>query len=311
MPTPSTRRGTRRERGPTGTRRTPTIAGGRRCLPATRTTPIRVRGDSRAPRAVRRRAAAHPPPPLDRDGAGGVRLRGRHLSSAPPDCSGPRASTAGLASAAVGCTTAAANSAIRSARRKASRSRPPSNQAAPRWVPIATPAPASSTCAAFSGLGRHTVLAGRAALARRWGDLDGRRLFSAAGPGPSVAAFDFGRDTIGLLRGFAAEDVVGSRAAVANADLRFPLAYPQRGLGSWPIFPAALHAAVFVDAGNAWEQRVPRCRYPHVGRRRALRRHRARALPSAHASPAASPGRAIRSTADSSAAVFGRVGRAF
>ncbi len=85
-------------------------------------------------------------------------------------------------------------------------------------------------------LGRHTVVAGRVAFAGASGPPQGRRLFSAAGPGPSVAAFDFGRDTIGLLRGVAAEDVVGSRAAVANVDLRFPLAYPERGFGSWPIF---------------------------------------------------------------------------
>ena len=108
----------------------------------------------------------------------------------------------------------------------------------------------------FQRLVGHTVLAGRAALAAAWGPLEGRRLFSAAGPGPSVAAFDFGRDAIGLLRGVAADDVVGSRAAVLNADLRFPLSYPQRGPGSWPIFLQSLHAAVFVDAAQAWDRAV-------------------------------------------------------
>jgi Tol biopolymer transport system component len=99
---------------------------------------------------------------------------------------------------------------------------------------------------------RHTVIAARAAIATGWGDADAR-VFSAGGSGPSYSVFDFGRDTIGLLRGFAPEDVVGPRAAVANLDLRVPLAYPQRGYGSWPVFFRAIHAAAFVDAGSVWD----------------------------------------------------------
>jgi Omp85 superfamily domain/WD40-like Beta Propeller Repeat len=101
--------------------------------------------------------------------------------------------------------------------------------------------------------GRHTVLAGRFAAAAGWGPLRARRVFSAGGAGPSYPVFDFGRDTIGLLRGFAPEDIVGSRAAIANLDLRVPLARFQRGAGTWPIFVRALHGAVFVDAGEAWD----------------------------------------------------------
>jgi outer membrane protein assembly factor BamA len=100
--------------------------------------------------------------------------------------------------------------------------------------------------------GRHTVIAARAAVAAGWGDVGARRVFSAGGAGPSYPVFDFGRDAIGLLRGFAPEDIVGSRAAVANLDLRVPLFRPQRGIGSWPVFFRAIHAAAFVDAGNAW-----------------------------------------------------------
>jgi outer membrane protein assembly factor BamA len=99
----------------------------------------------------------------------------------------------------------------------------------------------------------HTVVAARAAAALAWGDVLSRRVFSAAGPGPSDPVFDFGRDTVGLLRGFAPEDVVGTRVAVANVDVRFPLARIQRGLGSWPIFFHTIHAAGFFDAGNAWD----------------------------------------------------------
>ena len=100
---------------------------------------------------------------------------------------------------------------------------------------------------------RHTVLAGRFGAAMGWGPRGARRLFSAGGAGPSYPVFDFGRDTIGLLRGFSPEDLVGSRAAVANLDLRFPLARFQRGAGTWPIFFRALHGAAFVDAGQAWD----------------------------------------------------------
>jgi hypothetical protein len=101
--------------------------------------------------------------------------------------------------------------------------------------------------------GAHSVLAARVAMAGSWGPEGDRRIFSAAGPGPSVDAFDFGRDTIGLLRGFNPEDVVGSRTAVANLDLRFPLWRIERGPGTLPAFVRAVHAAVFADAGNAWE----------------------------------------------------------
>ncbi len=101
--------------------------------------------------------------------------------------------------------------------------------------------------------GSHTVVAGRLAFAAGWGPPGARRLFSAGGPGPSAPEFDFGRDTIGLLRGFDAADLTGSRAAVANLDLRFPIARLQRGAGSWPVFFRTVHAAAFVDAGQAWD----------------------------------------------------------
>jgi len=101
--------------------------------------------------------------------------------------------------------------------------------------------------------GQHTVIAGRLGLAAGWGPVSARRVFSAGGSGPSYPLFDFGRDTIGLIRGVAPEDVVGSRAAVANLDLRVPLARLQRGLGWWPVFFRSINAAAFLDAGNAWD----------------------------------------------------------
>ncbi|HEY2431476.1 MAG TPA: hypothetical protein VGI12_02305 [Vicinamibacterales bacterium] len=121
--------------------------------------------------------------------------------------------------------------------------------------------PASGTAAAMvldarlyqRVLSRHTVLALRLAGASSRGDTVAQRIFSAAGNGPLPAAFDFGNGAIGLLRGFDPDDVIGTHAAVANADLRFPLLRVQRGAGTWPFFVRALHGAAFVDAGTAWD----------------------------------------------------------
>ena len=159
-------------------------------------------------------------------------------------------------------------------------------------------------------LGRHTVLAGRVAFAGASGPPQGRRLFSAAGPGPSVAAFDFGRDTIGLLRGVAAEDVVGSRAAVANVDLRFPLAYPERGFGSWPIFLRSLHSAIFVDAGQAWNRTIRLGDFrTSVGGELSLDVVLGHYLPLTFSGGAAWTHDPV--AAHSALGVFGRIGRAF
>ena len=102
-------------------------------------------------------------------------------------------------------------------------------------------------------LTRHTVFAVRFAAASSWGDAAGRRVFSAAGPGSAQPAFDFSRDAIGLLRGFDPEDVVGTHAAVFNADLRVPLLRVQRGVATLPLFVRSIHAAAFVDAAHAWD----------------------------------------------------------
>jgi hypothetical protein len=43
--------------------------------------------------------------------------------------------------------------------------------------------------------------------------------------------------------------------ALVNADYRWPIARPQRGAGTWPIFLHTIHAAVFADAGETWTDR--------------------------------------------------------
>jgi hypothetical protein len=155
----------------------------------------------------------------------------------------------------------------------------------------------------YRRLSGHVVLAGRVAAAGSWGEPGARRLFSAAGPGPADLAFDFGGDTIGLLRGVASEDVVGSRAAAASIDLRFPLRRVQRGVRTWPLFFRTIHAAAFVDAGHAWDVRTS------AGGELSLD------LVLAHYFPLTVVGGAAwtrdPATGRQRAAVFGRIGRAF
>jgi hypothetical protein len=99
---------------------------------------------------------------------------------------------------------------------------------------------------------RHGVVALRAAGAAAWGDEHARRFFSAAGSGPQYGGFDVGSGAIGLIRGLDSDAVIGDRAAVINADYRWPLWSVERGVGTVPVFFRTVHAAVFADAGNAW-----------------------------------------------------------
>jgi hypothetical protein len=79
-----------------------------------------------------------------------------------------------------------------------------------------------------------------------------RRTFHLGGAAASTDAIDFGRNAASLLRGFGVDTFAGSHAAVLNADYRFPIARPQRGVGTWPVMIHTLHGAVFADAGHAW-----------------------------------------------------------
>jgi hypothetical protein len=106
----------------------------------------------------------------------------------------------------------------------------------------------------FRALPRHGVVAARAGGATSWGERPVRRVFNAAGPGPQSVGFDFGSGAIGLLRGFSASDLFGFHAAVVNMDYRFPLAWPQRGIGTLPVMLRNIHGAVFADVGHAWDE---------------------------------------------------------
>lgn len=99
------------------------------------------------------------------------------------------------------------------------------------------------------GVARHHVLAIRAAAGTSTGDPGARRQFSLGGSAVPIAPFDYGRHALGLLRGFDIDAMTGSALAGANLDYRFPLAWIERGIRTWPFFLHNFHAAVFADVG--------------------------------------------------------------
>jgi hypothetical protein len=98
----------------------------------------------------------------------------------------------------------------------------------------------------------HHVLALRTAGGASSGDPTVARTFHLGGAQSNAQTLDFGRDAISLLRGFASDTFAGSHVALLNADYRWPLARPQRGHGTMPLFFHTVHAAAFVDVGHAW-----------------------------------------------------------
>jgi hypothetical protein len=107
----------------------------------------------------------------------------------------------------------------------------------------------------LGGFAPHHVIALRAAAGLSNGDAGGARFFHLGGSGPSEEVLDFGRQAISLLRGFPADAFAGTRVALLNAEYRFPIARPQRGVGTLPLLLHTVHAAVIADAGHAWTHR--------------------------------------------------------
>jgi len=97
---------------------------------------------------------------------------------------------------------------------------------------------------------RHAVLALRAGAAGSTGGHADRRLFGTAAVG-AASLLSFDRRRVGFVRGAGADAITGVALAGANADLRFPLARVDRGLGTWPLFLNQFHAALFVDGAAA------------------------------------------------------------
>jgi hypothetical protein len=102
------------------------------------------------------------------------------------------------------------------------------------------------------GLLPHHVVAVRAGGGTSAGDAAAGRTFFLGGPGPDAGVIGFDSDALNLARGFSANAFAGRHLALLNADYRFPIARPQRGAGTWPVFLHTLHGAGLVDAGYVW-----------------------------------------------------------
>jgi Tol biopolymer transport system component len=105
--------------------------------------------------------------------------------------------------------------------------------------------------------GYHRVFGDRDALALRlgggttFGEPDFRGSY-AVGGFPEGSLLDVVQTNHSVLRGYAQDAFRGRNFAHANAEYRFPLAHPQRGYKTVPVFLRHLHAAVFADAAAAW-----------------------------------------------------------
>jgi Tol biopolymer transport system component len=105
------------------------------------------------------------------------------------------------------------------------------------------------------GFGAHQIVAVRGAMGISSGTPGARRTFLLGGAAPAGDVLDFGREAISLMRGFPLQSFAGTQVALVNADYRWPMARPQRGAGTWPLFLHTIHAAVFADAGETWTDR--------------------------------------------------------
>ena len=108
------------------------------------------------------------------------------------------------------------------------------------------------------GFAPHHVVALRIGGGASIGDPTVGRTFLMGGDSPGDGVVDLSSDAFALMRGFEPNTFAGSHVAIANAEYRWPIARPQRGHGTWPLFLHTLHAAVFADAGYAWTRAFDR-----------------------------------------------------
>jgi dipeptidyl aminopeptidase/acylaminoacyl peptidase len=106
----------------------------------------------------------------------------------------------------------------------------------------------------------HVVLALRAAGGVADGSIGGRAPFKLGGastvdPLSLVLGAAAGAVTVtpDQLRGYPYGWLRGSGYLLGNLELRFPLASPERGHSTWPLFLRRVHGSVFVDAGDAFD----------------------------------------------------------
>lgn len=99
--------------------------------------------------------------------------------------------------------------------------------------------------------GNTDILALRAGAGTTFGRPTFTRSYTVGGfPGSSLLDIVRTNDTV--LRGYPDDVFVGRSFVHGNVEYRFPLAFPERGLWSFPVFVRHLHATVFADAANAF-----------------------------------------------------------
>lgn len=111
--------------------------------------------------------------------------------------------------------------------------------------------------AKLSGDARGYRRLGGGALALRvaGGATLGRPAFTrsfALGGFPEDSLGDVVRTSLAVLRGYPERAFSGRSFLSLNVEARLPLAHPQRGWRTLPLFLRHLHATAFLDAGNAW-----------------------------------------------------------
>jgi Tol biopolymer transport system component len=103
----------------------------------------------------------------------------------------------------------------------------------------------------FRVFGARDALALRAGGGTTFGEESFEQSY-AVGGFPDASLLDLVRSNPAVLRGYPDNAFRGRSFAAANAEYRFPLAHPQRGWRSFPLFLRHLHASAFVDVGGAW-----------------------------------------------------------
>ena len=101
-------------------------------------------------------------------------------------------------------------------------------------------------------LGRHNVMALRAAGGMTWGD---RMVQGTFGLGGSLGEGNFGAGgsfNYFPLRGLPVSALSRTRAMLFSSEWRFPMINVLRGIGTVPVFLKDIDGALFADYGNAW-----------------------------------------------------------
>jgi hypothetical protein len=103
----------------------------------------------------------------------------------------------------------------------------------------------------------HAVLALRVAGGLADGSIGGRapfRLGGASTPDPGSILSGGPVAGVDTLRGYPGSALRGTGYALANVELRVPIASTGRGYSTWPIFLRRIHGAVFADLGDAFDR---------------------------------------------------------